>query len=355
MAATLATPSITAAMRSPRRREIGHYACAMRIVTAGRCNLFLGAMVLLLGSCGTSSSKPAALPATTTSKVHALTFALRPVEQTSSPPCASTLVPGTAAVHGCYKLAASILGLTDVGSAAAVTNQNSGQWQVDLTVTNAAAPRFDKAMRQSVGREVAIVIDGEVVAAPIVNAGIVGKHVTITGNFDKQTAERIAAGLTKPPPPNPRQHATTCATGDLSAWASPDQVPQYRRLTEPGTYWFGRVHLAPPPDDAHPTSSLAQAWGAPLSGSMYSAAIYDIVLADWTSDSRIVMESQGRPVAHEHVLAWVVIGKHVPVAASDVDYPTHTVPGVPCYFGTSIAAVNAMTGEQIADSYDYSG
>jgi hypothetical protein len=66
------------------------------------------------------------------------------------------------------------------------------------------------------------------------------------------------------------------------------------------------------------------------------------------------MESNGTAVQHAHVLAWVIIGKHVPVAAEDVS-ASATVPGVPCYFGTSIAAVDAKTGEGIASAYDYSG
>jgi hypothetical protein len=64
------------------------------------------------------------------------------------------------------------------------------------------------------------------------------------------------------------------------------------------------------------------------------------------------MESNGRPVPHRHVLAWVAMGKHRPVEATNVS-SSLTVPGVPCYFGTSITAVNAMTGQPIADAEDY--
>jgi hypothetical protein len=100
---------------------------------------------------------------------------------------------------------------------------------------------------------------------------------------------------------------------------------------------------------------VAQAWGGPASGFIYSSGIYEVVLANWTSDAGLVMESNGRAAPHDHVLAWVIIGKHVPVAASDVAGNATTVPAVPCYFGTSIAAVDATTGEGIASAYDYSG
>ena len=66
------------------------------------------------------------------------------------------------------------------------------------------------------------------------------------------------------------------------------------------------------------------------------------------------MDSNGKAAPHDHVLAWVFIGKHVPVAAGDASGGATTA-GVPCYFGTSIAAVNATTGEGIASAYDDSG
>ena len=310
--------------------------------------------LLLLASCG-SSSPPAAVIRATSTTLHAVTFSLRPVEGTSPPPCGSPLVAGKANARSCYRLAAPILGLGDVESARAIYDQNQQQWVVDVAVTDAAAPRFVKAMQQNVGRDVAIVIDSQVVVAVRVNEGIISKTMAISGNFDEQTAERIASGLTKPQPPDPRQKASVCRSGDLNTFRSPLQVPSYRRLTTAGTYWFGRVHLDPAPNDAHPTFSVAQASGGLPAGPFYSAAIYEVVLASWTSDADLVMESKGRAAKHEHVLAWVFIGKHVPVAAEDVSGGATTAPGVPCYFGTSIAAVNATTGEGIASAYDYSG
>jgi hypothetical protein len=308
---------------------------------------------LLLASCGSSSPPAAIIRETSTTTLGAVTFSLRLVESTSPSPCTGPLVPGPANARKCYRLAAPILGLNDVESAQAVYDQNQQQWVVDVAVTDAAAPRFVKAMTENVGRDLAIVIDGQVVVAPRVNEGIVGKDMSISGDFDQQTAERIAAGLTKPRPPDPRQKASVCTSGDLNAVRPPVPVPSYRRLTTAGTYWFGRVHLDPPATDAHPTFSVAQAWGSSsLLGDFYPAAIYEVVLASWTSDADLVMD---KAAPHDHVLAWVFIGKHVPVAADDVSGGATTAPGVACYFGTSIAAVNATTGEGIAAAYDYSG
>ena len=41
--------------------------------------------------------------------------------------------------------------------------------------------------------------------------------------------------------------------------------------------------------------------------------------------------------------------------ASQLTGNATSVPGVPCYFGTSITAVDATTGEGIASADDYSG
>jgi hypothetical protein len=98
---------------------------------------------------------------------------------------------------------------------------------------------------------------------------------------------------------------------------------------------------------------LARAGGGLGFSGLYASAIYDVVLAYWTSDDLIVEDVKGHRAPHRHVLAWVAIGTHRPVDASDVDSTQLTVPGVPCYFGTSITAVDATTGDAIADALDY--
>lgn len=146
------------------------------------------------------------------------------------------------------------------------------------------------------------------------------------------------------------------------------RVPAYRRLDIPRTAWFGRVHLDPVPASVRPKVTLDSAWTdlvpdptpnvevPGFNGSVYSSAIYDVVLAYWTSDESfggLAVEDHGHQVPHNHVLAWVALGTHVPVEARDVDSQRLTVPGVPCYFGVSITAVNAMTGKLLAAPIDY--
>jgi hypothetical protein len=173
-------------------------------------------------------------------------------------------------------------------------------------------------------------------------------RTTATSSTSVSTASRQAS-----PSASSRQQATVCTKQDATRSLGPLPLPPYRRLTQPVTTWFGRVHLAPPLGTAQPTIPLAQAWdGLGFVDERYSSAIYDVVLADWTSDDNFVIQTDGQPVPHRHVLAWVALGRHRPVDASDVSADL-TVAGVPCYFGTSITAVDATTGQAIADALDY--
>lgn len=66
--------------------------------------------------------------------------------------------------------------------------------RVGVQLTDAAAARFGDATEAMVGEMIAVVVNGEVVTAPIVQTRI-EKHVAITGDFTMEEAERIAAGL----------------------------------------------------------------------------------------------------------------------------------------------------------------
>lgn len=150
----------------------------------------------------------------------------------------------------------------------------------------------------------------------------------------------------------------TCTKADLgfgSGLIGPPQPPAAKRLAKPGVYWFGRIHLDPPSSSDVPKVSARDAWFGPqLSFNLYASATYDLVLAYWNLDDDVQAAGPSRPVTHKRVLAWVVIGRHVPIEASDVS-PSLRKPGVPCYFGTSIDAVDATTGDFIAGASDYSG
>jgi hypothetical protein len=76
------------------------------------------------------------------------------------------------------------------------------------------------------------------------------------------------------------------------------------------------------------------------------------MLANWSSDASVVANAIGGsgPVAHQHVLAWVVLGRHGPIEPVNPESAN-----VPCYFGTSIQTVDATSGATIAVAYHYDG
>jgi preprotein translocase subunit SecD len=57
-----------------------------------------------------------------------------------------------------------------------------------------AAARMLRATEQHLGRPLAILLDGELVAAPVVRSPISDSAV-ITGRYSRADAERIAAGV----------------------------------------------------------------------------------------------------------------------------------------------------------------
>jgi len=65
---------------------------------------------------------------------------------------------------------------------------------VSVHFLEAGAQRMRQATANHVGRPVAILIDGEVVTAPILRSAI-GDSAVISGNFTRAEAERIADGI----------------------------------------------------------------------------------------------------------------------------------------------------------------
>ena len=86
-----------------------------------------------------------------------------------------------------------ILSNSDVADAAVVVR--NGNPTILVTLSQSAAGRFATTTEMNVGRRMAILIDGEVVSAPIIRGRIEGGKAMITGDFDRPRAERIARAL----------------------------------------------------------------------------------------------------------------------------------------------------------------
>ena len=93
----------------------------------------------------------------------------------------------------CYLLGPTVLTGRNIGSAAAVVDAATGQWQVDVHFAD--NDFVTKVARPDVGKQIAIVIDGVVQSAPTINQGITGQDVTITGDFSGDEAHQLALVL----------------------------------------------------------------------------------------------------------------------------------------------------------------
>ncbi|MFE9819423.1 protein translocase subunit SecD [Streptomyces sp. NBC_00236] len=85
---------------------------------------------------------------------------------------------------------------TDVDSAKAAINQQTGQWIVQMEFTDGGAKKFKKttgklAQQQQPQNQFAIALDGEVVSAPSVSQAL-SANAEISGSFTQQSAEELA-------------------------------------------------------------------------------------------------------------------------------------------------------------------
>lgn len=87
-----------------------------------------------------------------------------------------------------------LLDQTAVESAKVATNA-LGAPQIEITLTDAGRKRFAKITRQNIGKRLAIVIDGRVCTAPVIQSEITGGKGQITGNITDQQAEALAAKI----------------------------------------------------------------------------------------------------------------------------------------------------------------
>jgi len=68
-------------------------------------------------------------------------------------------------------------------------------WQVDFQMTDQGSDRFGEITTQLVGRQLAIVLDRQVISAPTVNEPITGGSGVITGSFTENRAKDLATVL----------------------------------------------------------------------------------------------------------------------------------------------------------------
>ena len=96
-----------------------------------------------------------------------------------------------------------ILTQADIQNALAQKFQESDQYEVSFTLNPAGTQKLAVYTRENIGHFLAIVRDGRVVSCPRINGEILGGQGIISGVFNQQEAEELAALLTRPPLPFP--------------------------------------------------------------------------------------------------------------------------------------------------------
>ncbi|MFE0625464.1 hypothetical protein ACFW3D_00675 [Streptomyces sp. NPDC058864] len=100
-----------------------------------------------------------------------------------------------------YLLGPVALSGTEIRDAAAVLDtQNATGWQIRLTFGRSGARKFAELTGRLAGElspanQCAMVLDGAVLSAPLVNSAITGGTAVITGNYTRSSAGRLAAQL----------------------------------------------------------------------------------------------------------------------------------------------------------------
>ncbi len=84
---------------------------------------------------------------------------------------------------------------TDLKDAQAAMNQSNSQAVVNLEFSDEGKEKFADATLKNVGRQIAILLDGEVLTDPVVREPILGGRAEISGQRDLEEAQRLAVLL----------------------------------------------------------------------------------------------------------------------------------------------------------------
>ncbi len=86
--------------------------------------------------------------------------------------------------------------MTGTGIRDALPDMDSfGQRMIRLVFDSRSAREFGRVTRENIGRNLAIVLDGELYSAPTIRDAIEGGHAQITGNFSQDEANEISTAL----------------------------------------------------------------------------------------------------------------------------------------------------------------
>lgn len=121
----------------------------------------------------------------------AVTLQFRPGSQTPATGLTEMTVVGSD--QKVYLSNEVVLSNADVKSACVVTGPSGPQ--IDIVFTKPGAERFARATADNIMKPLGILVDGQLISAPIVREKISGGRAVISGRFSEHEARRIAAGI----------------------------------------------------------------------------------------------------------------------------------------------------------------
>lgn len=86
----------------------------------------------------------------------------------------------------------------DAVKAAYPVMNNYGGYEISITLTDAGAKRFATLTKENIGRQLAIVLDGQLYSAPVIKSEIPNGHASISGDFSPRDAIELANVLNNP-------------------------------------------------------------------------------------------------------------------------------------------------------------
>lgn len=86
----------------------------------------------------------------------------------------------------------------DIVKSAMVVRGNLGEPEIDFTLNDKGAKEFAEVTRKNIGRQLAIVLDGQLYSAPVIQSAIETGNGQITGHFTIQEAQQLANVLQNP-------------------------------------------------------------------------------------------------------------------------------------------------------------
>jgi hypothetical protein len=147
--------------------------------------------VMLVGiALGSHYWSPAATDVT--AAVATVRFEVRLAEENPAAGLREATIAGT--TRTIYLHGESVVTNGDIAEAQVIEGDGTSPFSVSVSFTSEGAAKMLRATQDHIGRPVAILINGDVVMAPVVRSAIT-TSANINGDFTKSEVERIVAGI----------------------------------------------------------------------------------------------------------------------------------------------------------------